>query len=218
MALDTPLHHFCNRDLAIALRQLRDRNVLVMFVDGSVAFGRLGRLDDCLLNILPAVGIPCVNTVRFRPPNPTLPGVDILVSELVVDVCNVAGVVEGPFVFPPISETGKVASIPKAPPPKMKVAKPPMTRQHSELIEELAEFEGQNVGVILVGGWVVGGMVGEVSECVCIFGPGTSSSPLLITLGVVNIFGPPLVGGVQPMVGTFRVWVNLRAMTGLLLP
>lgn len=216
--MDTPLHHFCNRELAAALRQLRDRNVLIMLIDGSVAFGRLGRLDDCLLNVLPAVGIACVNTVRFRPPNPTLPGVDILVSELVVDVCDIAGVVEGPFVFPPISETGKAASFAKTQVPVMKGGKPPMTRQHSEIVEELAEFEGQNAGVILAGGWVIGGMVGEVSECVCVFGPGTSASPMLIALGVVNIFGPALVGGVQPMVGTFRVWVNLKAMTGLLIP
>ncbi len=215
--MDSPLHHYANRELANELRQLRDRNVLLLLIDGSAAFGRLGRLDDNIVTVLPAVTIVGVTTVRFRPPNPTLPGVDILVSQFLVDVCDVAAVVEGPFVFPPISETGKPAGCGKYGSPQAKHGKA-MVRQQSELIDELADFEGQSAGVVLMGGWVVGGQLGEVSECLAVFGPGTTSSPLLITLGAVNVFGPALVGGVQPMVGTFRTWANLRAITGLLIP
>lgn len=213
--MDSPLHHYANRELAVELRQLRDRNVLLLLIDGSAVFGRIGRLDDCIVTVLPAVAIVGVTAVRFRPPNPTLPGVDILVSQFLVDVCDIAGVVEGPFIFPPISETGKAPG--KYGAVQAKQGKN-MTRQQSEMIEELAELEGQNTGVIVVGGWVIGGQLGEVSDCVAIFGPGTSASPLLITLGAVNVFGPALVGGVQPMVGTFRAWVNLRALTGVLIP
>ncbi len=213
--MDSPLHHYANRELAAELRQLRDRNVLLLLVDGSAVFGRLGRLDDCIVTVLPAVAIMGVTAVRFRPPNPTLPGVDILVSQFLVDICDIAGVVEGPFIFPPISETGKPVG--KYGPAPGKQGKS-MIRQQSELIDELAELEGQNTGVVVVGGWVVGGQLGEVSDCVAIFGPGTSVSPLLITLGAVNVFGPALCGGVQPMVGTFRVWVNLKALTGILIP
>lgn len=215
--MDSPLHHFANRELAIQLRQLRDRNVLLLLIDGSAVFGRLGRLDDCIVTVLPAVAIVGVAAVRFRPPNPTLPGVDILVSQFLVDICNIAGVVEGPFVFPPISDTGKPATGGKYGAQQVKTTKA-MVRQQSEMIEELAELEGQNTGVVVVGGWVVGGQLGEVSDCVAVFGPGTTMSPLLITLGSVNVFGPALCGGVQPMVGTFRVWVNLKALTGILIP
>ncbi len=215
--MDSPLHHYANRELAVELRQLRDRNVLMLLIDGSAVFGRLGRLDDNIVTVLPAVAIAGVTAVRFRPPNPTLPGVDILVSQFLVDICDIAGVVEGPFVFPPISETGKAVSGGKYGSQQAKTGKN-MNRQQSEMIEELAELEGQNTGVVVVGGWVIGGQLGEVFDCVAVFGPGTSASPLLVTLGAVNVFGPALVGGVQPMVGTFRVWVNLRALTGVLIP
>lgn len=214
--MDSPLHHYANRELAIELRQLRDRNVMLLLIDGSAVFGRLGRLEDCIITVLPAVAIVGVNAVRFRPPNPTLPCVDILASQFLVDVCNIAGVVEGPFVFPPISETGKPATGGKYGAMHAKTGK--MVRQQNELIDELEEFEGQNVGVVVVGGWVVGGQLGEVFDCVAVFGPGTSVAPLMVTLGAVNVFGPALVGGVQPMVGTFRVWVNLKALTGILVP
>jgi hypothetical protein len=218
--MDTPLHCYCNRELAQELRGLRDRNVLLLLIDGSAVFGRLGRLEDRVITVLPAVGIVGVTAVRFRPPNPTLPGVDILLSEFLVDVCNIAIVVEGPFVFPPISETGKLASGGKYGGKYGGNVKPgkAMIRQQSVLIEELEELEGQNVGVVIIGGWVIGGQLGEVSDCVALFGPGTTAAPLLITLGAVNVFGPALCGGVQPMVGTFRAWVNLLALTGLLLP
>jgi len=215
--MDTPLHHFCNRELANEIRQLRERNVLLLLIDGSAVFGRLGRLDDNLVNVLPAIGICGVSSVRFRPPNPTLPSVDILVSEFVVDVCNIAIIIEGPFVFPPISETGKMPTGKYGAVPN-KAGKAQIMRQQCELINALAEFEGQNVGVVLVGGWVVGGQLGDVTECVAVFGPATNASPLLITFGSINVFGPALVGGVQPMVGTFRAWVNLKALTGLLIP
>jgi len=216
--METPLHHYCNRELALQLRELRDRNVMLLLVDGSAVFGRLGRLDDCVINVLPAVGIPGVSAVRFRPPNPTLPGVDILLSEFLVDVCDIAAAIEGPFIFPPICEGGKppVGKYTYGP-PKPKSVKP-MVRQQCALVGELEEFEGQNVGVILIGGWVVGGLLGECSECLAVFGPGTTAAPLLITLGVVNVFGPALVGGGQPMVGTFRAWMNLKALTGVLIP
>lgn len=217
--MDTPLHHYCNRELAAEIRQLRERNVLLLLIDGSAVFGRMGRLDDRLLSVLPAVGIVGVNTVRFRPPNPTLPSVDILVTEFVVDVCDIAIIIEGPFVFPPISETGKLAGGGKMNfNSGKKPLKQPGYRQQGELIEELEEYVSQNVGVIIVGGWVIGGLLGEVFDCVAVFGPGTTASPLLITLGAVNVFGPALVGGLQPMVGTFRAWVNLKALTGILIP
>ena len=216
--MDTPLHHFCNRELAAQLRQLRDRNVMLLLIDGSAAFGRLGRLEDCVLEVLPAVGMVGVCKVRFRPPNPTLPGVDILLSELRLDVCNVAAVVEGPFVFPPISETGKPPAPTKYTPSYPKTTGKTVVRQQSELLCTLEEYEGQNVGVTCVGGWTVGGLLGEVCDHIAVFGPGTTMAPLLITLGSVNVFGPALCGGVQPMVGTFRCWTNLCALTCVLIP
>jgi hypothetical protein len=215
--MGTPLNCFCNREFVGALRGLRDRNMLLLLIDGSAVFGRLSRLEDRIVTVLPAVGIVGVSTVRFRPPNPTLPGVDILVSEFLVDVCNIAAVVEGPFVFPPSCETGKIVSGGKYGGLQAKAGKG-MIRQQSELIDELDDLVGQNVGIVIMGGWVIGGQLGEVFDCVAAFGPGTTASPLLITIGAVNVFGPALVGGVQPMVGTFRAWVNLLALTGVLVP
>lgn len=218
MLMDTPFHHFCNREFVAELRQLRDRNVLLLLLDGSAAFGRLGRIEDCVLEVLPAVGIIGVNAVRFRTPNLSLPGGgDILLNEMLLDVCSVAAIVEGPFVFPPLSETGKPPVSPKYTPSYPKTVKS-VVRQQNELICELEEFEGQNVGVMCVGGWTIGGQLGEVCDCVAVFGPGTTSAPPLITLGAVNVFGPALMCGLQPMVGTFRCLSNLRALTGVLIP
>ncbi len=99
--MSEPLQHFCNREFIEELCELRERNVLLLFIDGSAAFGRIVSFDDYVIRLLPPIGIAGVSNVLFRPPNPTL-GVPILSGELLIDVCNVAHVVEGPFVTAPI--------------------------------------------------------------------------------------------------------------------
>ncbi|MBP2644793.1 MAG: hypothetical protein H6Q75_233 [Firmicutes bacterium] len=218
--MNTGSHHYSNREFVRELKGLAGRNVLLLLLDGSAVFGRLGGIDDWVISVLPAVGLSGVNTVRFRPPNATLPEYDILLSEALIDICTITAVVEGPFLIPPISKACGLASN------QMAVHKPMIkpkstgtyVRQQCKLLEQLDEFGGQNIGALLVGGWVIGGQLSEVDECVILFGPGTSAAPLMICIGALNVFGPSFPGGILPLFGTFRAWVNLKTLTSVLIP
>jgi small nuclear ribonucleoprotein (snRNP)-like protein len=215
--VDTALHHFCNREFVKALKGLRGRNILLLLFDGSAVFGRIGIIDDWEMSILPASGIAGVNTVRFRPPNSSLPDVDILLSEMLLDVCDIVAAVEGPYVIPPISKVCTTPAVKNNQGGSVK-AKAVYTRPHSKVIDDFEDFVGQNVGVLCLGGWVVGGQLSESDDCLMLFGPGTATAPLLLTLGALNIFGPALTGGLLPLFGTFRSWVNLQTVTSILIP
>jgi hypothetical protein len=84
------------------LAELRERNILLLLIDGTAIFGRVGRIDDCVVSIVPPVGIPGLTLVQFRPPNPTQV-FPLLVSQLFVDICDIAHIVEGPFLFAPLT-------------------------------------------------------------------------------------------------------------------
>ncbi len=91
-------------------------------------------------------------------------------------------------------------------------------RQQCELIEELEELEGQNIGIVTLGGWVIGGQLGEVDDGVSVIGVGTTAFAPLIILGSVTILGPAFPGGILPLAGTYRVWSNLKTLTQVLRP
>ncbi|MBP2650058.1 MAG: hypothetical protein H6Q74_883 [Firmicutes bacterium] len=193
--MNSGLHHYINREFARELKGLAGRNILLLLLDGSAVFGRLGGIDECVISVLPAVGMTGVTAVRFRPPNPTLPEYDILLSEALIDLCNVTAVIEGPFIVPPISKACSLANNPNNAPKQMMKPKTPYVRQQSHLLEQLDEFCGQNIGVLLMGGWVIGGQLSEVDECVILFGPATTTAPYMICMGALNVFGPPFTGG-----------------------
>lgn len=111
--MSIPLHHFCNREFLEELVELKERNVLLLLVDGSAVFGRISRIDDGVVMVLPALGIAGLTLVQFRPPSPVLP--TILVSQVFIDWCNIAHVVEGSFLVSPIP-TVTAAVAPAAPP------------------------------------------------------------------------------------------------------
>lgn len=92
------------------------------------------------------------------------------------------------------------------------------TRARCELIEELEGLSGQNLGLVTLGGWIVGGQVVEVSRGVAVTGPGTTIAAPLITLGAVNIFSSAFVGGVLTLTGAFNVYTNLKALTAIIRP
>lgn len=101
--MSTPLHHFCNREFLEEVNDLKERNVLLLMIDGSAVFGRLAccNRDDCVVRIVPATGIAGVLGVLFRPPAETLVA-PIIVNEIYIDVCDIAHIIEGPFIVPPI--------------------------------------------------------------------------------------------------------------------
>ena len=209
------LHHLANREFYRALKELRGVNVLVLLADGSAVFGLLEGIDDCVVTIIPAMGVAGVINVRFRPPNALLLP-DILLGEMLIDVCNISAVIDGPFLVSPLSK----GSTPAAFPPeaiKPISAKPNLYRQPPRLPAILHEFVGQNIGVLLIGGWVIGGQLWEIADCMIFIVPGISPIvPPLTTLGALNIFGPALASGTLNMFGTFRSWINLKALTGAL--
>ncbi len=221
---NTPLHHFCNRELLEELADFRERNVLLLLIDGTAIFGRVGRIDDCVISMVPPVGCGTLNLVQYRPPNPTL-AFPLLVSQLFVDVCDLAHIVEGPFVFPPLTSP--------IPPPvafDSVGAPPPLAAQgvrldevgerpQRELICELEELEGQNIAIATLGGWIIAGQLGEVSRhCISVISTATTFFPPFFFIGFVTIFGPVFPGGFTVLPGTFRVWSNLCALTTVVHP
>lgn len=236
---NTPLHHLCNREFVEQLCDLRDRNVLLLMVDGSAVFGRIARIDDFVLSVVPPVGVTALNFVQFRPPNPTLP-LPLIVSQIFIDVCDIAHVIEGPFVISPLlsligltASTAEAASETTMPAAVQSIVKQitegtsglrsePSTilagRQQCELIEELEDLEGQNIAITTLGGWTIGGQLGEVCDCVSVISTGTSIFPPIVFLGVVLVFGPAFPLGFIVLIGTFRVWSNLRTLTQVILP
>lgn len=221
--VDTALHHFCNRELVEELLEFRERNVLLLLIDGTAIFGRVARFDDCVISIVPPVGCGTLTLVQFRPPNPTL-GFPLLVSQLFVDVCNIAHIVEGPFVFPPLTTPFTHPSLDGAaftPPVAVESARATVAgeRPQRELFCELEELEGQNVAIATVGGWIIAGQLGEVRRrCISVISTATTFFPPFFFIGFVTIFGPVFPGGFSVFPGTFRVWTNLRALTEVVLP
>jgi len=218
-------HQFCNRDFCRAMKDLRGFNVLVLLIDGSAVFGRLEAIDDWVVYILPAAGISGVVTVRYRPPNVAFVP-DILLTEMLVDLCDIVAVVEGPYLVSPLSKGDAVPAGTAATPvltpkqaAKANMANMTNTRQQQTLVDILEDFEAQNLGILLLGGWVIAGQVGEACDCVAVVGPATvtSVSPFLV-LGALNIFGPALNGGLLTLFGTFRALVNLKTMMGTMFP
>jgi hypothetical protein len=219
---DTPLHHFCNREICGKLCELQDRNVLLLLIDGTAVFGRIGRIDDLVLSVVPAIGLAGLNFVQLRPPNSTL-RLPILVSQLLIDVCNVAHLVEGPFILPPLlfpllSES----DTPDSPDSATSQAERTISgadRQHCALIEELEVLQGQTCALVTLGGWIIGGQLGEIQrDCLSLMSAGTSFFPPLILPGTVTIFGPAFPHGIKRLSGPFRVWSNLKALTQTILP
>lgn len=240
---NTPLHHFCNREFVEQLCDLQDRNVLLLMVDGSAVFGRIARIDDCVLSVVPPIGVTALNFVQFRPPNGTLP-LPLILSQMFIDVCDIAHVIEGPFIFSPLfpflfpgalgAADGAAVGTP-VPPAVQSIIEQITTgaqgqglrsepsaaipgRQQRELLEELCELEGQNIAITTLGGWTIGGQLGEVDDCVALISTGTSIFPPIVFLGVVLVFGPAFPLGFIVLLGTFRVWSNLKTLTQVILP
>jgi hypothetical protein len=212
-------HQLCNREFCRALRDLRGFNILALIADGSAVFGRLEAIDDWVAFILPAAGITGVVTVRYRPPSvPLVP--DILLSEMLVDVCDIVAVIEGPYLVSPLSKSD--AQLVGALPVETKAAvmvKPNMTRQQQTLVDVIDDFSGQNLGLLLLGGWVIAGQVGDMCDYLTLTGPSTVTSvPPLLILGSLNIFGPALEGGALNLYGTYRALANLKTMLGTMFP
>lgn len=89
-------------------------------------------------------------------------------------------------------------------------------RQQCELIDELNDLEGTNLGIVTLGGWVIGGQLGEVDDCVSVISTGTTIFDTLIVPGSITIIGPTLLTGAIFIPGSFRVWSNLKTLTQIL--
>lgn len=92
------LDELINRPFIEQLCLLEGSNVLLLLVDGTAVFGRIGLLDD-VVRILPALGVAGVAQVQVLPPNST---VVILASEVIIDAHDIIHIVEGPFLVSPI--------------------------------------------------------------------------------------------------------------------
>lgn len=213
---NTPLPHLCNKKFVCEIETLRDRNVLLLLVDGSAIFGRIGRIDDCVISVVAPLGITGINLVQLRPPNPTL-ATTILVSQILIDFCDVAHIVEGPFLTSPLTGAA-AASTTAVATQTARNTLPVNNRPQRELLDELCDLQAQNLGITTLGGWTILGVLGWVDDCVSVISAATTSFPPLFFVGSVTIIGPAFIGGVIVLTGTFRVWTNLRTLTQVILP
>jgi hypothetical protein len=215
---NTPLPHLCNKDFVCEIETLRERNVLLLLVDGTAVFGRIGRIHDCVISIVPPIGVTALNLVQLRPPNPTL-AIPLLVSQILIDLCDVAHIVEGPFVTSPLTLITAASADPNATPSAARSTTAPITtRPQRELLDELCDLQAQNLGITTLGGWSILGVLGDVDDCVSLISSATTAFPPLFFIGAVTIIGPAFPGGLIVLFGTFRVWSNLRTLTQVILP
>lgn len=217
--MGTALHHFCNREFIEELVDLYRRNVLLLMIDGSAVFGRIVTIDGNIAKILPPVGIvgymavPLAG-VEFRPPNDNL-AVSIFTSEVLVDVCNIAAVVEGTFLESPLTPVNGPADLTQS---MTGTVGQRSSKPQCELIGELEQLEGTNAGVTVLGGWTVSGEIAAVNDCIAVIGPSTANNPFFLIFGAVSILGPALPLGLVFLFGAFRAWVNLKALVQVLEP
>jgi hypothetical protein len=208
----TPLHGFCNRELLEELAKLRDRDVLLLLLDGTAIFGHLGRVEEWVISVVPPLSVTTPNLVQYRLPNPTMVS-PLLVSQLSINFCDIAHIVEGPFSESPLATDDTPLFYEDISP-----VGPRTYRQRCELIDELTELRGQNAAYATLGGWIIAGQLDEVYDCIALISGATASLAPFIVAGTITILGPVFAGGFRFLTGTFRVWSNLKALTTIILP
>lgn len=214
---NTPLPHLCNKKFVCEIESLCDRNALFLLVDGSAVFGRSGRIDDCVICVSPPIGITGVTLVQFRPPNSNLTTA-IGVSQILIDVCNIAHVVEGPFQTSPLAPISTLAAVNLQRTTPI-ASQPLATRPQRELLDELCDLQSQNIGITTLGGWSIFGILGWVDDCVSVISAATTTNPPVLTLSSITIVGPAFPSATLfTLLGSFRVWSNLRTLTQVILP
>lgn len=210
---DTPFYEYSNKQFIEKLGNLKSRNVLLLLLDGSATFGRIGHIDDWVVTILPALNISELNFVQFHSAQPTLVDHPILTSQLFIDSRDIAHIVEGPFILPPLSSTTNTSSDTKA-----EASTPIPGRQYCKLAEELEELENQNVAIVTIGGWLIGGKIGKTDHALSLIKPGDALLPPLIQPNTLTIFGSAFPLGLRLSLSTAKVWSNLKVLTQIILP
>lgn len=216
---DTTFYHYSNQQFIEKLGKLKDRNVLLLFGDGSAAFGCIGRIDDWVVTLLPAINITDLNFVQLRSTGSSLADDPILTSQLFIDSRDIIHIVEGPFIVPPLraiatsdhpSINDQIA--------RTEASVPIPGRQYCKLAEELQELAGQNVAIATLGGWTIGGKIVEIDHSLSLINIGDSLLPPLIIPNAVTIFGSVFPLGLRLSMNTVRIWSNLKALTQVILP
>lgn len=217
---DTPFYAYSNKQLIEKLGKLKGRNVLLLLLDGSAAFGRIGRIDDWVVIILPALDIPELDFVQFHSTHPSLVDHSILTSQLFIDSRNVAHVVEAPFRFSPLSSATipNISSDTNDQIVKAAASTPIPGRQYCKLAEELEELENENAAIVTLGGWIIGGKTGKTDHVFSCIKPGDALLPPLILPNTIIIFGLAFPQGLRITLSTAKVWSNLKTLAEIILP
>jgi hypothetical protein len=217
---NTPFYEYSNKHFIEKLGKLKDRNVLLLLLDGSAAFGRIGRIDDWVVTILPALNISELNFVQFHSTHPILVDHPILTSQLFIDSHDIAHVVEGPFILPPLSSTTipNTSSDTNEQIAKVEASTPIPGRQYCKLAEELEELENKNAAIVTLGGWLIGGKTGKTDHALSLIKPGDALLPPLILPNTITIFGLAFPQGLRLSQNTAKVWSNLKTLAQIILP
>ena len=211
---DTPLYQYGNKHLIEKLGKLKNRDVLLLLLDGSATFGRIDRIDDWVVTILPTTSIPDQGFVQLRATGSSLAADPILASQLFIDSRNIIHIVEGPFTLSPLS----TITTPNDQTARTEASVPIPGRQYCKLIEELQELAGQNVAISTLGGWTIGGKLVEIEHSLSLIHIGDSLLPPLIIPNTITIFGSVFPLGLRLSINTVKIWSNLKALTQVILP
>lgn len=208
--------HSCfNRELLDRLSRLKERNVLLLLLDGSAIFGCLVRVDNTVLTLRPPLALPETPFVSFRLASSPLTAT-WSASQLFIDSQEIAHVVEGPFLASPLSDPETAPLTAEVLP--QQVTPPIPGRQYCKLAEELIELADHHVTIATLGGWAIGGCLKEANLYLARIETATVHLPPLIPFSSVSLFGSAFPYGHKQLAGTFAIWSNLKILTQVILP
>lgn len=213
---DTPLYPYSNKSFIEKLSKFKNRDVLLLLLDGSAAFGRIERIDDWTVTLLPATSIPEQTFVQLCPA--AFADQPILTSQLFIDSRSILHFVESSFILSPLSPLATPVS--PSPPtiPKTESNAPIPARQYCELAEELQELAGKNIAIMTLGRWILGGKFIKTERSISLITAGDSLLPPFVHPNRVTIFGAVFPLGLDLSIPPVRIWSNLKALTQIIVP
>lgn len=208
---------FCNSEFLLEVLERLDNNVLILLVDGSLAFGWIGEADDCVLKVFPPINTVGTAQAVYRPA-PAVPNVqDILANKVLLECENVAQVIFGPFPVLPfgLSDSPITRNVYPA---RIKNISNGSCHDLGKITEAADRLEGKNAGIATLGSWRTGGKLLEIHDCSILLTAGSEAISPLIAPGAITVFGLALPAGGIVLSGAYHNVINIVALTGVVNP
>lgn len=205
----------CNSEFLLEILERIDNNVLILLVDGSLAFGWIGEADDSVLKVFPPVNTAGITQAVYRPA-PSATAQDLLVNKILLECEDIAQVIFGPFpTLPFVLSASPVSRSVFA----VRIKAPLGVSSDLEgLAAAIDRLEGNNAGLETLGNWRTGGRLLAVNDCSLLLTVGTAVISPLIVLGAVTVFGQGLPAAGLVLSGAYHNIINIFVLTGVVDP